>query len=305
MRSFFKIFIPSLILFVVVLFCLVFSLLDDSKTFKRVKFEALKVNYKSFDDILKRPQKIQIETFKTGKGTFQKDQLIRTDSNEKIEVSVLSHLIKHDVFGNFLIDAGLDSSFQKSSQGRVTGLFAKNVLINLTQDKDQNIASVLKSRNLIVKGVFFTHLHYDQIAGISDLTNDLKYFAGKNEQFLNINIFLHNDYLKNIKVLKEFDFKNAVELKPMGKCIDIFGDGSLLAISTPGHTKNHVSYFVNGEKEQVLITGDAIILKHGLEKGTLPGKYTADKNKAIESIKKIQEFIRKYPRIRLIVGHEI
>ena len=39
------------------------------------------------------------------------------------------------------------------------------------------------------------------------------------------------------------DFDEAHELPPFGHGLDLLGDGSIWAISTPGHSPNHVSYW--------------------------------------------------------------
>ena len=45
-------------------------------------------------------------------------------------------------------------------------------------------------------------------------------------------------------------------MAPLGPSVDLFGDGSLWAISVPGHTDDDVAYLINGP-EPVLLTGDA------------------------------------------------
>jgi glyoxylase-like metal-dependent hydrolase (beta-lactamase superfamily II) len=45
-------------------------------------------------------------------------------------------------------------------------------------------------------------------------------------------------------------------MAPLGPSIDLFGDGSLWAISVLGHTDDDVAYLVNGPRP-VLLTGDA------------------------------------------------
>src|SRR5690606_41820310 len=49
---------------------------------------------------------------------------------------------------------------------------------------------------------------------------------------------------------------DALPISPFERVLDLLGDGSIWAISTPGHSPNHVSYLVNAESGPVLITGD-------------------------------------------------
>lgn len=90
----------------------------------------------------------------------------------------------------------------------------------------------------------------------------------------------------------------------LGKCIDVFGDGSLWAVSTPGHTRGHISYIVNGREEQVLITGDICSTKKGFELGVGTGKYSLNIKEGQESFLKLREFAKHYSYIKLVFGHE-
>lgn len=59
------------------------------------------------------------------------------------------------------------------------------------------------------------------------------------------------------RALQRVDFGDGHEMPPFERALDPLGDGSLWAISTPGHSPNHVSYLVNGQSGPVLITRDA------------------------------------------------
>lgn len=84
----------------------------------------------------------------------------------------------------------------------------------------------------------------------------------------------------------------------------VFGDGSLWALSTPGHTKGHVSYVVNGVGKQALITGDCSISKQGFELGIESGNHSADLTEGRKSFLKLKEFADRYPFLKVLFGHE-
>lgn len=90
----------------------------------------------------------------------------------------------------------------------------------------------------------------------------------------------------------------------LGSCVDIFKDGSLFAVPTPGHTKGHTSYIVNGQKSQILITGDACISKKGFDLGIEPGKFSSDIKQGKESFLKLVKFANQYPNLEILFGHE-
>jgi len=61
------------------------------------------------------------------------------------------------------------------------------------------------------------------------------------------------------------DWKQAVALKPFERAMDLFGDSSFWAISTRGHTRDHIAYLVNARPHAVLIVGDAELSVWGME----------------------------------------
>ena len=104
--------------------------------------------------------------------------------------------------------------------------------------------------------------------------------------------------------LNKFDFSKAKIMEPLGPALDIFGDGSFWAVSTPGHTEGHVSYLVNGKEDLFLIVGDACIITYGLDSGIGPGTYSSNIELAQATLNKIIEFHKNYPQVKLAFGHE-
>jgi hypothetical protein len=60
-------------------------------------------------------------------------------------------------------------------------------------------------------------------------------------------------------------------LPPFVKSVDIFGDGSLWAISSSGYSKGHGLYFINGMEDKILVTGDACNTEYQFDNGIGPG----------------------------------
>ena len=48
------------------------------------------------------------------------------------------------------------------------------------------------------------------------------------------------------------------------------------AISSSGHSKGHVMYFINGIEDSVLFTGDASNTQYQFDTGIGPGTYSSD-----------------------------
>jgi glyoxylase-like metal-dependent hydrolase (beta-lactamase superfamily II) len=152
-------------------------------------------------------------------------------------------------------------------------------------------------------------LHFDHIAGAAELPRDdsVHYIAGKDDPYLDIQkgiLFRSGDWLRGVDPLYEIDCGEGVDMPLLGNSVDIFGDGSLWAVSTPGHTVGHMSFLVNSDKEPVFITGDACFFDRSLQEGIGPGKYSRNIEEAQQTLEKIDEFARAYPHIKRVYGHE-
>ena len=84
---------------------------------------------------------------------------------------------------------------------------------------------------------------------------------------------------------------------------DIFGDGSMTIISTPGHTPGHQSLLVKLRKTgALLLTGDAVHFKSNWDNRGVPsGNF--DKDKTLASMERIAEVLKK-EKAQLWINHD-
>jgi glyoxylase-like metal-dependent hydrolase (beta-lactamase superfamily II) len=93
-------------------------------------------------------------------------------------------------------------------------------------------------------------------------------------------------------------------MAPLGASIDVFGDGSLWAISVPGHTDDDIAYLINAP-QPVLLTGDACHFEWAFKAGVAPSGWSqAGTARAYQSLALLRDFARAYTSIRLDYGHE-
>lgn len=223
--------------------------------------------------------------------------------NKEVSVPIFAYLIHHEKFGCFLIDSGCDASYINNPYGKMkVSLISKFVPETILRPEDAIDIQIENCRNDI-RGVFFTHLHLDHTSGLSALPDNLLYFSGKGEKPLLIKWLLEPNDFKSNDTMYILDFDSVqAQSTPLGKAIDIFGDQSFWAISTPGHTKGHVSYLVNTKEHPILIAGDACCISLSIEKGVGPsGSDTTLGQKSFESI---MQFLKDNPEVKLWIGHE-
>ncbi len=224
--------------------------------------------------------------------------------NKKFYVPVLSHLVRHSEKGDILIDTGMDESFSKSGHGNF-GCLAK--LVSFARQKPgMDIGAQLKSKNANLSAVYFTHAHLDHTSGVPALPKNIPYYAGKgtiDDSFADI-FGVCSNHLDGIDSIKEIDFNKAAIVKELGKVLDIFGDGTLWAIHTPGHSAGHMSFLVNTKDGSYLITGDASHTGYGFKNKIPPGK-NVNLEQTEETLNKLIQFVNRHPEIKLIFGHDI
>ena len=220
---------------------------------------------------------------------------------ESMWVDVFVFLFHHKEKGWFMIDTGLDSTFQ--NEGNINGLMADNFIIESKQQKGQNIAAQLREENKDVEGIFFTHLHGDHTAGLPELDPRLPKYVGRGDEYLDIPLLYHSNHLTNDAKLIEMDWAKGVEKMPFNHVIDIFGDGSFLGIHTPGHSNGHLSFLLMTSDGPKLLTGDASHTKYGFENAIEPG-WIEDQPAAENSLKQLMKFHELYPYVEVIYGHQ-
>ena len=185
------------------------------------------------------------------------------------------------------------------------GIMVKGRLGRATQDPNTDIATILDREKVRIEGVFLTHMHFDHTAGILDLPKDIPYFVSKDEPYANFRFFFHGDHLAGVEEIYDIDLAAGIELPPFGNSVDVFGDGSLWAIPSSGHSKGHMMYFVNGIEDQILVTGDACNDHYQFETGIGPGFFSSDLEGGQEVLERIILFKERYPKVKLVYGHDL
>lgn len=113
-----------------------------------------------------------------------------------------------------------------------------------------------------VTHVIASHFHFDH-AGGTHLFPDAKHYAGQGEL-----AFAHYPspigafcYMPDqLERTKNFDWREVP-----GCDLDLFGDGSLVLLSMPGHTPGELSLKVRLASRTFLLTGDAVHLRAALD----------------------------------------
>jgi Zn-dependent hydrolases, including glyoxylases len=226
--------------------------------------------------------------------------------DEYVTIPIFTYLLKHEEYGYFLIDSGCAASYAENPYGPMKGLLFPLVMPETELKSEEAIENQLPGEVLSkIKAVFFTHLHFDHTSGLPALSGSPLYIAGKGEKSYSFKWLLEPNHFKKDDTVYMLDFDTELaETFPLGKAIDIFNDQTVWAISTPGHSKGHVSYLINSKNGPVLIAGDACIMNISLQQGVGSGTSSADKKQDQKTLDKIRTFVKENPEVKVWYGHD-
>ncbi|MGH1346917.1 MAG: MBL fold metallo-hydrolase [Nannocystales bacterium] len=278
----------------------------------RLNHVAVQADTASWEEILAQPRPIRVETLVTGTVTGDRFVVLDPDDPNISKAGprdapsvVLAHLVRHEQYGDFLVDAGLSQSFTLNRAGNYTALLRTALwLIGAEVDQPQGtgLGELLQARGAEPTTVFLTHLHADHTSGLEDLAPAVTAVFGRGEDTFS-NRALMGAHLDG-RPLQTLDFSSSTARRPFSGAIDLLGDGSLWALSTPGHSPDHVSYLVNGS-EPVLLTGDAVAYVAQFEHHIRPSPHVHDPVAAHTSALALSELAQRVPALRIVVGHEL
>jgi N-acyl homoserine lactone hydrolase len=112
-----------------------------------------------------------------------------------------------------------------------------------------------------------------------------------------------NDNVNQLKALARELLGTPKHLQLLDGDTDIFGDGSVTLVSTPGHTPGSQSLLVHLKNSGfIILSGDVVHLKENFEKDVVPSLNT-DKAASIASMDKIRRMITTY-QAKLFINHD-
>ncbi len=227
-------------------------------------------------------------------------------------IAVYAHVLRHPVYGNFLVDTGVSARIVQSPSD-----YGLNWLLQKVMKLDQMAlkkptGEIVAGLNGPLAGVFFTHLHIDHISGMPDIGADVPLFVGTDEA--TASHYMHsatqgatNALLADKAPLQEWPFVQRTA--PVGPdafdaVLDIFGDASVFAIYTPGHTAGSTAYLVRSTQGPVLLVGDTSHTQWGWEHGVEPGNFTREHARNRENLRKLKTLVERHPGMQVRLGHQ-
>jgi glyoxylase-like metal-dependent hydrolase (beta-lactamase superfamily II) len=209
----------------------------------------------------------------------------------QVIVPVSAYLIEHPK-GLILIDAGWHPTAREGKEtfikqnGRAIYKASKPIL-----PEGQAINEQLRSLGYTpedIDYVLITHLDLDHVGGLELVKNAKNIWVSSEEwKAAHKPSLRYNSKLWENTKIEPFNFQEN-GIGPEKRSLDLFGDGSVQFISTPGHTVGLTSVLVQNNSKQLLICADVGYAHKSWEEMILPG-YTTSKKQAFASLKWVRE----------------
>jgi len=220
---------------------------------------------------------------------------------EPYEIPVPWFLIKHPE-GDVIIDGGMpiEAALDKHKHwGSVVEAYDP---VMKTSEWCRDMVKTVNTKPEDIKYVIQTHLHLDHSGAIGHFPN-----ATHITQRLEYDYAFNPDWFSGPAYIRaDFDKPNIRWKFLQGKktdFYDVYGDGVIKIIFTPGHTPGHQSVLVKLPKTgHMLFTGDACYTgDHWCDK-CLPG-LVASSTDAAESVKKLRKVAKEHDA-KVVWGHD-
>ena len=234
------------------------------------------------------PSKLSITRLDCGHATIKDFNSFFSDAFDYAsgprEVVDSCYLVRH--MNHYLLwDSGFPAALKgrKADMGALVGTIDKTVVEQLAQ-------LGLKPSDVTIVGI--SHMHGDH--------------TGQAAEFPQAKLLIGRDDFEGTKGAKDpfgpWRAQGAKVQTMHGGDVDVFGDGSVIALNLPGHTPDHMALLVKLASGNVLLTGD---LYHSLEarekKGIPP--FNTSRADTLASIDRFERIAAKL-NAKVIIQHE-
>ena len=215
-----------------------------------------------------------------------------------IEFSSTCWLVKHGSEW-FLWDTGVPETAFNDPKGWST--LPKLIVYHLDKTLTDQLAELGLKPGDIAR-VAISHTHGDHVGNVGLFPNSTILMQQAEYSWIH-SPDGPNDNVNQLMALARKLLGTPKNLQLIDGDTDVFGDGSVILVSTPGHTPGSQSLLVHLKNSGfIILSGDVVHLEENFEKSIVPSLNT-NKAESIASMEKIRQLIATY-KAKLFINHD-
>jgi glyoxylase-like metal-dependent hydrolase (beta-lactamase superfamily II) len=243
-------------------------------------------------------------------GRFPILRAMRRKRDAWVWLPVPAFLVEHPGAGALLIDTGLHPSVAfdpTQNLGRIGRRF-----FDFRMTSEQAASEQLRARGIDpadVRVVAMTHLHTDHASAVSEFPR-ATFVVDRREWDAAI---ARGGLLRGYRPAQfdygfdwrtiDYEAREIDSFATFGPSVDLFGDGSVRLLSTPGHSAGHQSVLLQLKGREALLTADAAYERRTIDQRVRP-LFMADEHRFWRSLNEIRRYVESSPEALVITGHD-
>jgi glyoxylase-like metal-dependent hydrolase (beta-lactamase superfamily II) len=235
---------------------------------------------------------------------------VGVSKNEHLWLPLPIFVVEHPTAGLILIDTGPPTAAAHDPRAAF-GRFGAMVY-NVRMRPEQAAAAQLRGLGIDpadVRTVILTHMHFTSSGAAAEFS-DAMFIVSKVEwQAMQKRNGFKAGYIPRLFEhgldyrLVDYDAPSVNSFASFARSIDLFGDGSITLVSTPGHAAGHQSVVLRLSDREALICGDAAHTRKSIDEGFRP-LALHDEHNYKRSLREIRSYTQMTPSAIVIPGHD-
>ena len=228
---------------------------------------------------------------------------------QRVWIPVPAFLIEHPAEGPLLVDSGLPALAATDFRGATNATMDR--LYEIRMDPADGLAAQVSARGVdpaSIELVVMTHLHADHAAGLPELpratvaATATEFAAGDASPLQRMLGGYHLPHYEG-RARRVLEVERAPAWGAFEHALDLFGDGSVRVLFTPGHTAGHCSVAAATDSGEVIIAGDVAYTRAAVYGAAEPGLRA--KPKLLKaSLAQLRRHVKAHSETVVIPGHD-
>lgn len=203
------------------------------------------------------------------------------------------YLVRHPL-GDLMWDAGIPDAINGAPDGVVDGVFKITVPKTLQGQLER-----IGAPPAAIEFFSVSHSHFDHV-GNANLFKDATFIVHEKE----LAHMFRPEARQDAQAFSGYSDLEAARKATFTDSYDVFGDGKVIIVATPGHTPGHSVLLVNLEHSgPILLTGDLYHLTPARQNRTIP-TFNTDAEETLVSMDKFERLAQD-SGARVIIQHEL